>query len=279
MLLKGCEERLLSASASPEQAASQPEPHCWNLLWKFITFHNACNGLLNFFHSGSATDINSKSGVLQGNPLGSTLFALAIHPILLDLSKLHPSLLITTYADNVIFTGPLSVVRAARDGYSTQMQAIGLRATSSESAIFVPQWQAESENHLLARPEVRPILFPAAQAPVISIPMMNGTAIPLARDELPILGKPIGTSAYCTAQTRKTITSIKRDLGHLSTIDHRHLRTKLTLCCCNSRIVFLLCAPPLDVVRPELPQVDQFFDTFLAYVVLRRALLRVLLCI
>ena len=48
--------------------------------------------------------------------------------------------------------------------------------------------------------------------------MMNGTAIPLARDGLPILGAPIGTSAYCTAQISTTITSMQRDLDLLSTL-------------------------------------------------------------
>ena len=193
VLLQSCQERLRSASASLAQAASQPQPNGWNHLWKFIASHYACHGLLKFFHSGTVTDINSESGVQQGDPLGSTLFALAIHPVLLDLGRSFPSLLITAYADNVIFAGPLSVLRAAYDRYSEQMQAIGLRVNSSESAIFVPQWQADTDEHLQARPEVQQHLFHAAQAPVTSIPMQRGTAIPLARDGLPILGAPIGT--------------------------------------------------------------------------------------
>ena len=113
--LMGCDERVRSASASPAQAASQPQPNGWNLLWKFIAFHYGCHGLLKFLHSGTATDINSESGAQQGDPLGSTLFALAIHPVLLDLGRSFPSLLITAYADNVIFAGPLSEsVRASR---------------------------------------------------------------------------------------------------------------------------------------------------------------------
>ena len=107
-------------------------------------------------------------------------------------------------------------------------------------------------------------LFHAAQAPVPSIPMHRGTATPLARDGLTILGAPIGTSAYCMAQIRKTITSIQRDLDLLSKLDHRHQRTKLALYCCNSRIMYLLRALPLEVVQPELPHLDQIFKTFVA---------------
>ena len=111
--------------------------------------------------------------------------------------------------------------------------------------------QADTDEHLQARPEVQKHLFHAAHAPVPSIPMQRGTAIPLARDGLPILGAPIGTSAYCTAQIRKTIASIQRDLDLLSTFDHRHQRTKLALYCCNSSIVYLLRELPLEVVRPD----------------------------
>ena len=94
---QGCEVCLHSASASPEQAASQPQSHAWNLLWKFISSHHCCHSLW-----------------------------------------MYPSLLITSYADNVIFIGPLSVVHATKDRYSTKMQVIGLLVYSSESAIFVP---------------------------------------------------------------------------------------------------------------------------------------------
>ena len=94
--------------------------------------------------------------------------------------------------------------------------------------------------------------------------MQRGTAIPLARDGLPILGAPIGTSVYCTAQIRKTITSIQCDLDLLSTFDHWHQRTKLAFYCCSSCIVYLLSALPLEVVLPKLPHLDQLFETFVA---------------
>ena len=92
--------------------------------------------------------------------------------------------------------------------------------------------------------------------------MQIGTAITLARDGHPVLSAPIGTSAYCTAQICKTITSesIQRHLHLLSTFDHRHQRTKLALYCCNSSIVYLLSALPLEVVLPELPYLDQLFQ-------------------
>ena len=122
-----------------------------------------------------------------------------------------------------------------------------------------------SIHHLAALQEtVKQHLFPAAPAPVMSIPMQIGTVSPLARDGLPIIGTPIGTSAYCTAHISKAITSIQRDLDLLSKFDHWHQRTKLPLYCCNSSIVYLLPALPLEVVLQELLHLDQLFDTFVA---------------
>ena len=106
-------------------------------MWKLIASHYCCNCLLDFFHSNS----NSESDAQQDDQLGSTVFALAIHPVLLDLGRLYPSLLITAYAVDVIFAGPVSMLCAAHGRYSEQMQAIGLSVNSCETAIFDPQWQ------------------------------------------------------------------------------------------------------------------------------------------
>ena len=58
-------------------------------------------------------EILSQSGVQQGDPLGSILFALAIHPLLLEVGKKYPTILITAYADNVVTTGLLKKIKEA----------------------------------------------------------------------------------------------------------------------------------------------------------------------
>ena len=94
VLLKGCEVRLRSAFASPAQPGRK-------LLNLNLTDGTCCGNSslpttaaaafsIFFTGSGTATDINSESGVQQSDALGSTLFALAIHPVLLDLSRLYP---------------------------------------------------------------------------------------------------------------------------------------------------------------------------------------------
>jgi hypothetical protein len=51
------------------------------------------------------------------DPLGSALFALSIHPILLrsslQLGTNHPKVLFATYANSIFLSGPLSLVKLA----------------------------------------------------------------------------------------------------------------------------------------------------------------------
>ena len=95
------------------------------------------------------------------------------------------------------------------------------------------------------------------------ISVMNGPAIPLARDSLQNFSTPIKAPEYCTAQIFRTITSIQHKPDLLSTFDHQRERTKRALFCRNSRVVYLQRAGgggggiPLEMARPELAELDQ----------------------
>ncbi len=49
----------------------------------------------------------------QGDPLGSALFALGNHPCLIEIAIRHPEVLVTGFADNTFFLGPLQAVTKA----------------------------------------------------------------------------------------------------------------------------------------------------------------------
>ena len=55
---------------------------------------------------------SSEAGVHQGDPLASTLVALASHPITIKVAE-DDNVVITAYSDNIIMTGKMSVVRRA----------------------------------------------------------------------------------------------------------------------------------------------------------------------
>ncbi|KAL0214898.1 hypothetical protein P9112_007082 [Eukaryota sp. TZLM1-RC] len=57
--------------------------------------------------------LSSSSGVKQGDPLGPLLFCLAIHPILLQIQEMFPSLKMIAYMDDVVLIGDLNIVKQA----------------------------------------------------------------------------------------------------------------------------------------------------------------------
>ncbi|KAL0223080.1 hypothetical protein P9112_002470 [Eukaryota sp. TZLM1-RC] len=69
----------------------------------------------------------SSSGVKQGDPLGPLLFCLAIHPILLQIQQMFPSLKMIAYMDDVVLIGELNIVKKATVCFKELFTKIGLR--------------------------------------------------------------------------------------------------------------------------------------------------------
>ncbi|KAL0215350.1 hypothetical protein P9112_007534 [Eukaryota sp. TZLM1-RC] len=63
-------------------------------------------------HFGNSI-LSSSSDVKQGDPLGPLLFCLAIHPILLQIQEMFPSLKMIAYMDDVVLIGDLNIVKKA----------------------------------------------------------------------------------------------------------------------------------------------------------------------
>jgi hypothetical protein len=138
-LLKGTDHALVTLP-DPSQPQAEKDPG-WDFLWPFISAHSCCRGKLEFHPSGNLLIVTSETGVQQGDPLGNTLFAFGIHPILLQLGHDYPKVLFAAYADNVFMSGPLSLVKIAYVAYCNAMLSIGLLINARESELCIPQAQ------------------------------------------------------------------------------------------------------------------------------------------
>ena len=78
------------------------------------------------WHNGHC--IQSSKGARQGDPLGSLLFCLALHPILLDAQQKFGTVHVKAYMDDVTIYGPRKDVAACFDHITAQATKIGLRA-------------------------------------------------------------------------------------------------------------------------------------------------------
>jgi hypothetical protein len=257
VLQQGCESHVKIS-----QPGSFAAPYGWDCLWPYFAAHYGCHGLLKFYHSGSTTLIESKTGVQQGDPLGSSLFALAIHPILLELGDAFPGVFITAYADNVVMSGPLSLVQKAHEAYCLKMQSVGLSVKAQESQLYIPQWRGLSVDQMKT-------LNPQAGTgpepnPSPRFQMSNGDYIPIISEGISILGCPLGTPDFCTRQIQSVIADIKHDLDLLAAFPALHQRTKLGIYCSNTRISYMLRAVPIDLSLPQMETLDQYFDQFMA---------------
>ena len=193
LLQKGCESTS-DVAAAAAQAAMGPnsmEPVGWDLLWGHIIAHYGTKGKLKFCHSGSVTQLLSEAGVHQGDPLGSTLFALAIHPMLIEIAEAF-NVLITAYADNVVISGQLSEVGKVAVLYQSLMSKVNLSLNAAESEILIPAWSLIGDDLLTNPSLIRGVDSGTLDACKFGADLQ----IPWRRDGLQILGCPLGSESF-----------------------------------------------------------------------------------
>ncbi|KAL0207423.1 hypothetical protein P9112_012051 [Eukaryota sp. TZLM1-RC] len=79
---------------------------------ELIPYFQSTNSTNSNLHFGNSI-LGSSSGVKQGDPLGPLLFCLVIHPILLQIQEMVPSLKMIAYMDDVVLIGDLNIVKKA----------------------------------------------------------------------------------------------------------------------------------------------------------------------
>ena len=175
----------------------------------------------------------------QGDPLGSILFALAIHDTLLEVATLD-DVHIFDYADNITLFGDVDAVTSAATQLAARFAEDGLALNDRESEFY----------------------FPAGHGLDEAISIGDHGRIPVAREGLKVLGGAVGTDAFCTGVFQKQVERILTDLARLDDIPHRHLRSKLAIYCCNGRLSYFMRLANLQTSLPEAQRFDQAMAAF-----------------
>ncbi len=138
----------------------------------------------------------SESGVRQCDPLGRALFALGNHPCIVEIAQRHPEVLVTGYANNTSFLGPLQAVTKTVPDFEVILHKANLQLSTSESNLYVPHWATQPEMSALAGQATK---FPIRHDELL-FHLDGGDTIPLAHKGLQILGCPAGTKDVCTTR-------------------------------------------------------------------------------
>ena len=214
----------------------------WDILWPHFSSHYGTKGILKFYHSGEVEHILSECGIQQGDPLGSILFALAFHPILMHLADQYPEILVSAYADNVALIGRRSQILAAADTFVASAAENNLQLNPSESLCYIPGTSNSQDT----------VMSP------------GGLNFPCTSRGLKILGSPIGEDMFAQELLTKIALKIESDLQLHKAFPNIHQRLKLATFCSNKRISYFLQTVSPRISRNIIAQLDSTFDTFWA---------------
>ena len=165
--------------------------------------HYGVEGELRFYKDGRVEVIKSQAGVHQGDPLGSVLFALAIHDILKRVGR-EFDVHVFAYADNITIVGKWAEARDAVGRLKEWLRADGLELNAMESECF----------------------FPCARVQLATVLLEDRTRISVVAEGLKVLGGAIGESAFCSTVFQKQVNRALEDLVWLKWVPHLHIWAK-----------------------------------------------------
>jgi hypothetical protein len=177
-----------------------------------IIFHEDGQGL--------ASIVNSV-GSRQGCSLGSLLYCVAIHPLLVQLQGEFPDLLILAYCDDVHIVGPPDqAIKAYRKYASMYNSALQGELRDNKGCVYSPT---------INRDALHALGLPTSVAPELATP----SKMPFTNEGLRVLGAPVGSQAFYESFCSDTTENILADfeiLARMPTLQGQHVVATKALC-------------------------------------------------
>ncbi|KAL0206147.1 hypothetical protein P9112_001454 [Eukaryota sp. TZLM1-RC] len=187
-------------------------------------------------------NLDSLSGVKQGDPLGPFFFCLAIHPILKKLKEENSDLQVVAYMDDISCIGPENTINRVANEAATLYQSIGLELNVQKC-------------FCISRKNVKLIINS------LEVPYIDYTSTSFC-----FLGCYLGSAEKTLDSLENYLNSIKKELEVIKTLElEKHLKFFLLKICYAGKITHLLRSLPSSLTYNFCRQFNKIRTQFLAY--------------
>ncbi|KAI0557135.1 reverse transcriptase [Gracilaria domingensis] len=228
------QKELVVISIDARNAFNSIERQC---ILSGVTQH--CPGIARFIHYcyGSTIPlrfgefvINSVTGTQQGDPLSPLLFALALHPLILDIQSRFSPILNLFFADDGTLLVPRLEAKAVMNYIVQKGEKIG----------FVPNLE-KTHAWWWAKPTI-----PSFQATITSAAA------------IPVLGSPLGHADASTVMMKERIKKQERLVNALASLSDPHMAyLLLRLCAGTCKMIYTVRTTPPHLTRDIVELFDE----------------------
>ena len=177
--------------------------------------------------------VKSCCGVQQGDPLGPLGLALALHPIIKQISEEVPSSELNVwYLDDGTLCGSRSELLKALNILELEGPRRGLHLNQDKCLLFVPPGDYNSNDGF--------------------------GNIPIVQDGFVLLGSPVGSPSFIASHASAKVEEVKKLISFLPDLKDSHMQFCLLHSCLSlPKLTFLLCTCPPNLIQDASLTFDQ----------------------
>ncbi|KAA0151620.1 hypothetical protein FNF29_04544 [Cafeteria roenbergensis] len=108
-----------------------------------LALYGSSSPLLFATDEGEVFELKSNRGVRQGDPAAGALFAIAVHPLVDEVRRAFPDVLILQMADDTTLVGPRRSAFKAAQMLAERLSTVGLRMNTSKTQVLCKRGQLE----------------------------------------------------------------------------------------------------------------------------------------
>ncbi|EKX30791.1 hypothetical protein GUITHDRAFT_122993, partial [Guillardia theta CCMP2712] len=220
------------------EGASLPSCEHLRLFASYLSSYYGDSADLRLFHKSQSASVQCTSGVR------------VIHPLLLHIAELFPSVRVLAYADNVVLVGPLEDAVAATSAMKKYMVAdLKLEIQPRESKVYIPSWHQHPDLSQLKKSLKRRLKTQLLHFEVVTGGITLG-------------GLPIGTDGFHASQLRAKVSTLNEELSKLGLVQHGFMFKTLVRASHLQKLRFFLqgSSPFLPRVQSQIRPNGRIFD-------------------